>query len=184
MKFSNLKKNKLAQSINYEYPIIVFSIIVISVVLFFLNSMIFNIDKNYNENVPNLNSEFPLIFVNTFLNSKLNDEDLKLYEDFKNIKTIGDLFSLENSIAINKLSIYREEYINKLISASFSNDLNLFDLYSLSENKEINKDNLLQFEFNILPDEFDILNSLKSGEVIFPIKNKDGSYDLVYFQNG
>ncbi len=107
-----------------ESIIIFFSLIAISVILFFINNMISIVQVEYESTSPNLNYEFPLAYTNSFLSMPLEKEDKKLFSNYRNINQVKDLFWLNNEKSKELIEKYKNNYVLWLIT--------IFILFSLS----------------------------------------------------
>ncbi len=179
-----LKKNKSCLLYS-EYVLVIVSLVITGIVLFFVNNMIGIVQTNYKTTIPQLNYEYPLIVVHSFLEIPLKKEDKKLFENYSNINFVKDLFWINSQKSKKILELYKKEYIEDLTSSQNTKNSNSLELFNKFSKSNILKEDLLFFDFDISKNNLENINEIitKTNSLI-PIKTQSGTLNLIYFRNG
>jgi len=174
--------NKKKGQLSSEYIVIVFSIIISGLVLFFVNNMISTVQVKYENIEPSLNYEFPLAYTYSFLMMPLKEDDKKNFSNYNNIDFVKDLFWINTDESKKLIDVYRENYISTLSDISRDKGSDSIYLFSKFSNTEISTNNLLNFEYDISKDNLDTIDDMIfKTDIIIPIKTQSGSFSLVQF---
>ena len=181
-----MKNSKKAQQLLYSYVIWVITLVVCSVVMYLAISSSNAHNNNIEKSVPELSYEFPKTFVNTFLMTKITQEEAKTHfgdGDLSRVYRVYDLIWLdtEESLSLVK-DKYKREYLEFIDSSSSDESLNnkdIYELYKRHSNKKIDTSGLLEMELD-LSDPDEISYDLK-GNYIVTIKTSNLDYTKIYF---
>lgn len=179
-----LKKNKKAL-LHAEIFLIIISLIVVFLSCFFSFNLTSSTKNQILTSSPNLVYNFPLVFVNTFLDIKLLKSDVeKLSLDENQNYFIKDLivnyqsFDEKEQVLINEfLENKKEEYISFYEGSNYD----IYNNYFEFSKNQIDKSLLLKIEFG--EKELESLDEIiRENNYYFYFLNKDNSYNVIYFQ--
>jgi hypothetical protein len=152
---------------------------------FFLNTSIHGNARDFENNVaPSLEPKFPSAFIETFLEMKVEDNDINdnLIQGKSEFK-IKDLIYLNTDTSLEVVNLYRNKYIEEIESAKNRENLgtDVFENFKDFSGYQFEVSNLLEIERNL--DEIPSLEDIKNSDNYFyAIKTKDDKFTLVYFK--
>jgi len=182
---SKFKSKKKSHTTYSEIALIVIAIVAVGFSLFF-SSYKLNESKHNLNKAPQINYEFPNIFINTFLNIKINDEDKKeLKLDKDKDYYIKDLIYINSEKSKKIIEKYRVSYIqDSLQSTNIKNPENMHDLFMKfsKKNYDTSTDNLLHIKYVQKLNEISSLsNYIKSINYYYYIKTSNNKYAIIEF---
>lgn len=178
---SKYLKNKKGNMTYTEFALIVFSIVAISLILFFSIRYISSTKESITLMQPEISYKFPAVFVHSFLMQEIEKNDTKnLGLDITQTYYVKDLiwFGEEKHLDLIK-GKYRDKYleytsIKDSLQNSIHDDYKKFvgqDYYSESDLIQIKKETNLP----------DLGEAIKNKNYFFYLKTKGGEFVLVYF---
>lgn len=175
-----LKKGQMAYQ---ELVLIVFSILFVAILIFFSGTYVSSSKTELSQIAPDLNYDFPAVFVHSFLLMELDSDDKKKFDKKYGINYVKDLFWINSEIAKNLTKKYRLEYISMNRDVD-SNSNDIFDYYERFSGESLNIGDSLLFDFDLsysdLPNYDKLLSNNNYG---FYLKNIDGNYVFIYFKS-
>ncbi|MCA9495610.1 MAG: hypothetical protein KC589_01600 [Nanoarchaeota archaeon] len=166
-----------------ELILIVFSMIFIAILIFFSGTYVSSSKDELSKIAPQLNYDFPSVFVHSFLQMELDLEDKKKFLDKYEINYVKDLLWINNELAKNLTQVYKFKYF-KLNSDIDSNSNDIFYYYNIFSGESLNmKDSLVvdySLSFSDLPD---LKNLISMRDYAYYLLDHNGEYVCIYFKS-
>lgn len=183
---NHIKNKKNAQTTYSEIALIVISILVVGASLFFSSKSLIDSEDNLDNSLNDLSYNFPSLYINTFLNLKIQKNDsIKLNLNENETYYIKDLIYLNSEQSNKIINKYKNNYINSKINKDNKNNgmNNLFKLFSNTE-YETTTENLLVVNYIDSLDSLDKLSDeIKNKNYYYYIKTIDNKYGVIKFRN-
>jgi len=184
MNYNNFFKNgSKSQMLYQEAIIIVFSLLIISLTLYFVLNNISGVKLAIEKSPKEITYKFPAVFVHTFLYTKVPNEDIaNLNLDTNKDYYLKDILYLNTNDSKEIVSKLREDYLVNIKKKSFESSTN-YDLHTYY--KEFSKsnynENRLLFILTDLSQLPILEDSFEEKNYFYFIKTRDEKYTMVYF---
>lgn len=167
-----------------EFIIAIIAIVCVGIISYFVYNLSLDSKQQFNEYAPELNYQFPAVFVHSFLMTKIEKKDLlELNLDENQTFFVKDLIAInteESEAIVNKI---RENYLQKYAYLQDTQDLSPVDYYQRFSSDEINKDKLLLIYYDDIEQYSNLDASIRRNNYFFYLKtNNDNKKAYIKFK--
>lgn len=172
---------KKSQMLYQEAILIVFSLIIVSLTLYFANSNVSGTKSVIEKSAPEITYKFPASFVHGFLYTPITLEDkIKLNLDKNKVFYVKDIIYASNNDSNSIILRLKNEYIESMSKRSTDTGGNMHTYYKDFSTQNYKDSDLLYIDFSLtsLPQ---LEDTISNKNYFYYLENSDKKYTIIYF---